>query len=49
MSYEKEIVPDMTLNMVQPKNTLATLKRKNPEISQISGKSIIFRPIITRH
>lgn len=28
MSEEKEIISDMTLNMVQPKNKLATLKRK---------------------
>lgn len=29
---EKECVADMTLNLVQPKNILATLKRKGPEI-----------------
>ncbi|XP_050914631.1 uncharacterized protein LOC127129506 [Lathyrus oleraceus] len=31
MSEEKECVADMTLNSVQPKNILVTLKRKRPE------------------
>lgn len=31
MPEEKEIVSDMTLNMVQPKNILATLKHKIPK------------------
>lgn len=31
MLEEKEIVSDMTLNMVQPKNILVTLKFKRPE------------------
>ncbi|XP_050920180.1 protein FAR1-RELATED SEQUENCE 5-like [Lathyrus oleraceus] len=31
MSEEKECVVDMTLNLVQPKNILTTLKRKRPE------------------
>ena len=31
MPEEKECVDDMTLNLVQLKNILATLKRKRPE------------------
>lgn len=42
MPEDKECVSYMTLNLVQPKNILATLKRKDPKISQISSKCIIF-------
>lgn len=45
---EKEIDPDMILNMAESKNILATLKRKSPKISQISSMCIIFVSFTTR-
>lgn len=41
---EKEIISNMTLNTVKPKNILATLKGNELIISQISSKSTIFMP-----
>ena len=48
MPREKEIVSDMTLNMMQPNKILVTLKVKDPEISQISRKYTMFVTETTR-
>lgn len=44
---DKDIASDMTLNMVLPKNILATLKQKIPQ-NIITNKYTIFMPETTR-